>query len=216
MKRTIFGIVALSTLVGCHGRYKRNAESLGKVKVVVRAPSGPVVSHDDGFDAQPEDASAVQVAAEVGMEVATVVLGQKAQRKLDKAMPSAEARELMKASFMDDVDGQRLPYKVGEKGRARMIIEITDFGLDASSGQPAAFVQTKTTIEDKTGKKVYRATERCIRTLGPGMDIPFTGADELAAMKQLADLSPKKMDKVLTALVEQCATEVADELVDHL
>jgi len=214
VKRIVFGLVALSMLVGCHGRYKRNADALGKVQVVVRAPSGPVVSHNGGIDVAPTEG--VAGAAEVGMEVATVVLGQKAQKKLERAMSPKEAREVLQAAFLADVDDQPLPYKVADKGRARLTIEITDFGLDASSGQPAAFVQTKTTIHDKKGKKVYRATETCVRTLGPGMDIPLTGADELAAMRQLADLSPKRMNTVLTALAEQCAVEVAAELVDHL
>ena len=48
------------------------------------------------------------------------------------------------------------------------------------------------------------------------MDIPLSGVDELVAVKQLADLSPKRMEKVVTAVVEQCAEEVSNELVTHL
>lgn len=214
MKRIIFGLFVLSSLVGCHGRYKRNADALGKVQVVVRAPAGPVVSHQGGVELAPTEG--VAGVAEVGMGVATVVLGQKAQRKLDRAVSPKEARLALESAFMADVGSQPLPYAVGDKGRARLTIEITDFGLDAGSGQPSAFVQTRTTIHDKKGKKVYRASETCVRTLGPGMDIPLTGADELVAMRQLADLSPKRMNTVLMGLAEQCASEVAAELVDHL
>ena len=48
------------------------------------------------------------------------------------------------------------------------------------------------------------------------MDIPLTGADELVAMRRLADLSPKRMNTVLMKLAEQCAAEISTELVDHL
>jgi len=220
VKRVIFALAALALTTGCHGRYKRNADALGKVQVVVRAPTSPevVVSGPQVDVSTGEETAAGQVqdAAELGMRVASVVLGAKAQKKLDRAVTSKEARQALKTAFMSDVDSQPLPYNPGEKGRARLTIEITDFGLDASSGTPTAFVHTRTTIHDKKGKKVYRATESCTRTLGPGMDIPLTGADELIAVRQLADLSPKKMEKVVTSVVEQCAQEVSAELVDHL
>lgn len=220
MKRIVLALTALLATTGCHGRYKRNADSLGKVQVVVRAPTSPeVVVNGPSVSADTEDATPAEVAreaAEVGMQVASVVLGAKAQKKLDRAVTTDEAKVALKSSFLSDVDAEALPYKVGEKGRARLTIEITDLGLDASSGTPSAFVRTRTTIHDKTGKKVYRATETCIRTLGPGMDIPMTSADELMAARQLADLSPKKMEKVVMGVVEQCAEEVAMELVTHL
>lgn len=220
MKRIVLALAALVATTGCHGRYKRNADSLGKVQVVVRAPTSPeVVVNGPSVSADTEDATPAEVAreaAEVGMQVASVVLGAKAQKKLDRAVTTDEAKVALKSSFLSDLDAEALPYKVGEKGRARLTIEITDLGLDASSGTPSAFVRTRTTIHDKTGKKVYRATETCIRTLGPGMDIPMTSADELMAARQLADLSPKKMEKVVMGVVEQCAEEVAMELVTHL
>ena len=221
MNRFLYALTALALTTGCHGKYKRNADALGKVSVVVRAPTNPevmvgspMVSVDTGEEKSP--AEQAQDAAEVGMHVASVVLGQKAQKKLNKAVTSKEAREALKVAFMDDVDSQPLPYDVGEKGKARLTIEITDFGLDATSGQPSAFVRTRTTIHNRKGERVYKATETCTRTLGPGMDIPLSGVDELVAVKQLADLSPKKMEKVVTAVVEQCAEEVSNELVKHL
>ena len=175
---------------------------------------GPDVSVET--DGEATRAEQAQQAAEVGVQVASVLLGSKAQKKLDKAITSKEARDALKGAFMSDVDSQPLPYTVGDKGRARLTIEITDFGLDASSGQPMAFVRTKTTIHNKKGERVYRATETCTRSLGPGMDIPLSGADELIAVKTLSELSPKKMEKVVTGVVEQCAEEVSAELVTHL
>jgi hypothetical protein len=220
VNRTLFALASLVATTGCHGRYKRNADALGRVQVVVRAPtspevqvSGPVMSAPTGEETS---ADVAREAAQVGMQLASVILGQKAQKKLDRAVTSKEARGVLEAAFMADVGDQPLPYKPGEKGRARLTIEITDFGLDASAGRPSAFVNTRTTIHDKKGQKVYRASETCYRTLGPGADIPFTGADELAAVKQLADLPPKKMEKVVLAVVEQCAEEVSYELVSHL
>lgn len=220
MKRVILALATLALTTGCHGRYKRNADALGKVQVVVRVPTSPKVvvggstaSVSTGEETQLDQA---REAAELGMQVASVVLGHKAQKKLDRAITSKEARKALEEAFMADVGSQALPYKPGEKGRARLTIEITDFGLDASSGTPSAFVRTRTTIHDRSGKRVYRASETCTRTLGPGMDIPFTGADELAAAKHLADLSPKRMDTVITSVVEQCAEEVSFELVTHL
>jgi hypothetical protein len=220
VKRIVFALAALVATTGCHGRYKRNADALGKVQVVVRVPTSPeVVVHGPSVSVDTEEATpaeAAREAAEVGMQVASVVLGAKAQKKLDRAVTSDEAKAALEAAFMADVETQALPYDVGDKGRARLTIEVTDLGLDASSGTPSAFVRTRTTIHDKTGKKVYRATETCSRTLGPGMDIPLTGADELMAARQLADLSPKKMEKVVMGVVEQCAEEVSLELVTHL
>ena len=221
MNRTLFALAVLALTTGCHGKYKRNADSLGKVSVTVRAPTNPevvvggpgVVVDTDGETTRAEQA---QQAAEVGVQVASVMLGSKAQKKLDKAITSKEARDALKVAFMSDVDGQPLPYTVGDKGKARLTIEITDFGLDASSGTPSAFVRTKTTIHNKKGERVYRATETCTRSLGPGMDIPLASVDELFAVKTLSELSPKKMEKVVTSVVEQCAEEVSAELVTHL
>ncbi|HCH62532.1 MAG: hypothetical protein CL927_00140 [Deltaproteobacteria bacterium] len=221
MNRALFTLAALTITTGCHGKYKRNANALGKVSVTVRAPANPEVvvggpSLDVDTDGEITKAERAQQAAQAGVQVASVMLGTKAQKKLDRAVSSNEARAALKVAFMEDVDSQPLPYTVGEKGKSRLTIEITDFGLDATSGQPMAFIRTRTTIHNRKGDRVYRATETCTRTLGPGMDIPFSGADELVAVKQLADLSPKRMEKVVTAVVEQCAEEVSAELVSHL
>jgi uncharacterized lipoprotein YajG len=221
VKRVLFALAALALTTGCHGKYKRNADALGKVSIVVRAPTspevvvnGPMVSVDT--DGETTAVDQARDAAEMGVQIASVVLGAKAQKKLDKAVTSKEARDTLQTAFMADVESQPLPYEVGDKGRARLTIEITDFGLDATSGQPTAFISTRTTIHNKKGERVYKASETCHRTLGPGMDIPLTGADELVAVKQLADLSPKKMERVVTAVVEQCAEEISYELVAHL
>ena len=215
MSRPLALLVASSLLIGCHGRYKRNADALGKVRLEVRAPAGPQVSVDTAPLPTSGEAPATEV-IEAGVGVATVLLGHKVEKKLRRSISSDEAEAALTAAFLGDVAGEPLPYTVGTKGRAKLTIEIVDFGLDASGGTPAAYVMTRTTIHDKTGKKVYKATEMCSRTIGPGMDVPLTTVDDLVAMKQLSELSPKRMNTVVTAVVEQCGEEITQELLTPL
>ena len=205
-------LAAAST--GCHKRYQKHADQLGHVKVVVKTP-GPAVVETGDADVEVEN-DVVEAAVEVAAEVATIVLATKAQKKLNKGTSAQETRDLMATGLLQSVDNAALPYKVGEKGRSRLIISIEDYGLDASTGVPTAFVNTRTTIMNKQGKVVYRAMEICRRSIGPDADIPFDTVDELLAIKALSELGPKRMGNVLEQLTETCAEEIATELVTHM
>lgn len=216
MTRTAI-VLAVSALLatGCHGRYKRNADSLGKVAVDVQINTEPRV---DGGEVPLDAPTNAAEAAEAGVRMASVVLGRKAQKKLSRAVDSETAEAVLDDAFDAELARKRLPYKTGDKGRAELVIEVVDFGLDASMGTPEAYVSTVTTIHDKKGKRVYRARETCTREVGPGLGVglDFTGLGELAAMKALSEMKPKQMEKVVLKVTEQCAGEVADELVKHL
>jgi hypothetical protein len=200
--------------IGCHKRYQKHADQLGHVKVVVQTP-GPAVVETGDPDVELEN-DLVEAAIEVAAEVATIVLATKAQKKLNKGTSAKETRDSMATGLLQSVDNTALPYKVGEKGRSRLIISIQDYGLDASTGVPTAFVNTRTTITNKQGKVVYRAMESCRRSIGPDADIPFDTVDELMAIQALSELGPKRMGHVLEQLTETCAEEIATELVTHL
>ena len=144
------------------------------------------------------------------------MINSKAQKKLNKGTSAKETRDAMAVGLLQSVDNSALPYKVGEKGRSRLIISIEDYGLDASTGVPTAFVNTRTTITNKKGKVVYRAMEICRRSIGPDAQIPIDTVDELLAIQALSELGPKRMGKVLEQLTQTCAEEIATELVTHL
>jgi len=210
-------VVAGLFISGCHKRYQRHAKDLGHVKLVVERPAGATVESADADVAIPADETGVvETVAEVAMDVATVVLAAKAQKKLDRATSPGETRAAMAAGLLQSVDNESLPYKVGEKGRSRLVISIENYGLDASSGMPMAFVSTRTSIFNKQGKPVYRAMETCYRSIGPDAQIPIDSVDNLLAMKALSELGAKRMAKIMESLTEQCAEEIAAELVLHL
>ncbi|HCH63474.1 MAG: hypothetical protein CL927_06915 [Deltaproteobacteria bacterium] len=208
----LFGGLLAST--GCHKRYQRHADDLGHVKVVVRDPGIATVQTGDSDIAEPE--TLTEAAIETASEVATIVLASKAQKKLNRGTSAAETRAAMATGLLQSVDNEALPYKVGEKGRSRLIISIENYGLDASTGVPTAFMNTWTSIVNKQGKVVYRATEICRRSIGPDAQIPFDTVDELMAIHALSELGPKRMGKVLEQLTQTCAEEIATELVTHL
>ena len=155
-------LAAAST--GCHKRYQKHADQLGHVKVVVKTP-GPAVVETGDADVEVEN-DVVEAAVEVAAEVATIVLATKAQKKLNKGTSAQETRDLMATGLLQSVDNAALPYKVGEKGRSRLIISIEDYGLDASTGVPTAFVNTRTTIMNTcTVKRTTCAVKRTTATV---------------------------------------------------
>lgn len=213
MRKLLLPAVVLVALTGCRARYKKNAESLGKVRVTVQAADGPVVNSGGG---DPVGAAVEGDVVGAGVEAATVVLSMRAQKKLTRGVDPTETRDALAAGVVDNAQDQNLPYKVGETGRSELVITIDDWGLDASTGTPMAYLQTSSAIYNKQGKVVYRASETCQRTIGQGMQIPVEGVAELTAMQTLADMKPKQMRRVLTALTEQCSEQIARELATHL
>ena len=199
---------------GCHKRYQKHADDLGHVKVVVRPPGNATVETGDLDTETPE--TLAEAAVEAASEVATIVLASKAQKKLNRGTSAAETRAAMATGLLQSVDNEALPYKVGEKGRSRLIISIENYGLDASTGVPTAFMNTWTSIVNKQGKVVYRATEVCRRSIGPDAQIPLDTIDKLLAIHALSELGSKRMGKVLEQLTQTCAEEIAAELVTHL
>lgn len=214
LRLATLSVLASLILPACHGRYKRNADSLGKVRVKVQVPADPRV--EVGSPPQADIPENAVEAAELGIDLAKVVLGTKVERKLDKAVQPGEARTALVDTFAAELDVKGLPYKVGDEGRSRMIIVVEDFGLDATNGTPTAFVSTHTEIFNRDGKKVYNSRSVCTRDLGPGLNLPFTSADDLAALQTLNGLKPGQMEAVLLKVTEQCAAEVAAKLVSHL
>ena len=202
------------SITGCHKRYQKHADDLGHVKVVVQKPGSATVETSDASGEAPQ--SLAEAAVETASEVATVVLAAKAQKKLNRATSPDTTRDAMATGLLQSVDQEALPYKVGEKGRSRLIITIVNYGLDASTGEPTAFVNTRTSIKNKQGKVVYRASETCRRSIGPDAEIPFDTIDELLAVKALSELGTKRMERVLEQLTQTCAEEIAQELVTHL
>ncbi len=213
MRKLLLPALLLVATTGCHARYRRNADSRGRVRVTVQTPDAAVVAGGRG---DPVAQAAAGDVVGAGVEVATVMLGIKAQKKLNRGTDPVETRDALAAGVLEGAQDQPLPYKVGEKGRSELVITIDDWGLDASSGTPMAYLDTRSAIYNKDGKVVYRASERCERTLGQGMQIPLEGVDELAAMQQLADMKPQQMHRVLGALTEQCSAQIARELATHL
>ena len=104
---------------GCHKRYQKHADQLGHVKVVVQTP-GPAVVETGSADVEVEN-DAVEAAVEIAADVATIVLATKAQKKLNKGTSAKETRDAMAVGLLQSVDNSALPYKVGEKGRSRLV-----------------------------------------------------------------------------------------------
>lgn len=213
MRTLLYPALLLALISGCHGRYKRNADALGRVRLTVQTPDAAQVDNGSG-DVLSEAATEDAVGA--GVEVATILLGMKAQKALSRGTDPVETRKAMSEGLLEGAQSQPLPYTLGEKGRAELVISIESWGLDPAGGQPVAYLQTFATIHDKQGKVVYRASERCERTVGQGMQIPIGDLGELNAMRQLAEMEPKQMNRVLSALTEQCASQIARELSTHL
>lgn len=114
------------------------------------------------------------------------------------------------------VDTTALPYKIGEKGCAHVVISIEACGLGASIGVPTALVSPRTTIRHKNGTGMHRATEVCRRSSKPDAQTPIDTIAELLALQARSELGPKRMGKVLEQRTETCAAEVTSELVPPL
>jgi hypothetical protein len=124
LRLATLSVLASLILPACHGRYKRNADSLGKVRVKVQVPADPRV--EVGSPPQADIPENAVEAAELGIDLAKVVLGTKVERKLDKAVQPGEARTALVDTFAAELDVKGLPYKVGDEGRSRMIIVVED------------------------------------------------------------------------------------------
>jgi hypothetical protein len=204
-------LLAATAFGGCHGRYKRNADSLGAVQVRVVTPVQPGVDVGGG-EVSAGEGTAVQDAVELGVDIAVVVLASRVEQKLQKAVKPELTEGALAGALAEDLEKADLPYAVKDKAKARMEVEVVDFGLSAVNGAPSVYVVTRTRIWDRDGRKVYSSGETCELPVGEALNLPFTDADELAALKRLEDLSPAQMRRLVQKTAGLCAARVARSL----
>ncbi len=194
---------------GCHRRTARRAAALGPVALTVPPAPAPTVVAWDGEATAPGAAAGL---VELGVGIASVVVGTKVERSLQAAVQPDELAAGLEAGLWRGLASEDLPFTVAQTGDNTLSVEILEHGIDVTEGAPLLFVQVKTTLHDAGGRRIYRGWERCEARVGPGEDVPLTGIDELVALQRARKTSPARMADRLRMLGERCGTAVAAKL----
>ncbi len=218
--RTLSALLVVVLASGCHGKFRRVAESLGSVRPIVTVAGRPSVSVAPGWSSttpENEKVAAVEAAVELGTGIATAREQAQVSKKLLKAVDSDELTQAAIVGFNRGVDASVLPFEVREDGRHPLRITITDYGFVVSDGQPAVASEIDLELTHKREKeRVYRAHRTCVtplQSLDTSVDV--AGIGDLLAMQYLSDLKPAQLDALLTDHVRACARQAAEAMARH-
>ena len=183
--RSAFLLLGLTTTaMGCHGRFKQHADTLGSVHAQTIVTGGPTVR----VPSASTGSSFIDAVANVGVAVGAATTA----GKIRGAVDLTELSGAMDASVADAIaDGPPFAHAARDASGGLMQVDIRDFGVDASRGVPDfRFNGVVKIYRAQDGWRVYRSRFRCSSRAGTYNAGGLIGIGQSAAgLIQLAEMS---------------------------
>jgi hypothetical protein len=218
VRSTMLAAVLIS-LTGCHARYKKMAPRIGSVRPVVATPSAPSLNLGSAVAPSVGTGTVVGDVVEVVVAAGAVTQGPKAHAKLRRAVKPDDVAAALQAALMEAPGEAAVPHAIGSNGKHVMRVEVTDYGIDVSSGAPEFFTSVSVRIDRKRdGKRIYRASTTCTESIGSMPNIPISAVEKLQTLQGLAEvtsLTNKELRAIAMNGIERCGERVVERMVRH-
>lgn len=205
--------LSLLALAGCHAKFKKEAPTLGAVRVQVLMTGGPEVNLGKMYNYD-NDAAAL---------VSTVVNTVQAVKEIDQTKRIAQAvqidrvNEAMKQGLGQTLaGGPPFAYTDQENAPALLQLEVMSYGLSVPwLGAPGEFTyDIRARIYKANGDRVYRARMEC--TVGAGdPDAAAVVLGVVNNVKQLKEMSDAQIQETFEVTANWCGQQWVRKMRKH-
>lgn len=212
-------ILALSALVlplatGCHAKFKKEAPTLGEVRVQMVTTGGPYVQL--GQVDVPQENSLLAVAA-VAVNVAQAVRGADVAQRIEKAVNVDDVNLAFDEGVAATLDaGPPFAWTDRKDANATMQVEVLSYGLMVPYlGAPGVFTyDLRVRIYKKDGDRVYTTHHDCAVGAGtPGVGEVVLGVVD--NVREIDKMSDAEINDAFATMARWCAQSFVVKMRRH-
>lgn len=190
MRQLALAALAITVMPGCHAKFKKNASSLGQVRVQTVLTGAPYVNLGKVY-ADSDDPGLVQLAAAVVNTVQVVKEIDQTVRVANAVHVSEVNRALEAGLAQTLMDGPPFGYTDAQDAPALLQIEVDSYGLNVPwMGAPGEFTYSlHMRIYKADGERVYNAWHTCEAGAGTptAPEVVFSVVNNVRALNEMSD-----------------------------
>ncbi len=190
MRQLAFAALALTLLPSCHAKFKKNAGTLGEVRVQTVLTGYPYVNLGKVYT-DSSDSDLAQIAAAVVNTVQTVKQIDQTAR-IANAVHVGEVNRALEAGLAETLgEGPPFAFTDADDAPALLQIEVQSYGLNVPwLGAPGEFTyDMRMRIYKADGERVYNAWHSCEAGVGhpTAPEIVFSVVNNVRALNEMSD-----------------------------
>jgi hypothetical protein len=190
LRQLALAAIVLTLLPGCHAKFKKNAGSLGSVRVQTVLNGAPYVNLGKVY-ADHDDPALLQVAAAV-VNTVQVVNEIDQTARIANAVHISEVNRALEAGLAQTLQGgPPFAYSEDMEAPALLQVEVQSYGLNVPwLGAPGEFTYSmRLRIYKADGERVYNAWHTCEAGAGTpsAPEVVFSVVNNVRALNEMSD-----------------------------
>lgn len=214
----LIGLLALS--VGCHPRFKKFVGEADAVEVAVDVQASPRVElvQSSGTPAQTREQAVIDLASTAVGAAESV----RVRKRIRRMLNHSELNEMVAEGVRTQLDGgpplaaAGHPSAGDSEADGTLQISVTDYGIDASQGEPVFLVDYRVRIyRSGDGKRVYKNGVRCRDRSFFRMRGPRNLVSTAAIVAFFESMSDEELESRITDTFRTCTSRLVTQMRKH-
>ena len=205
MRSALLGLLVVGLFSGCHGRFKRAAPDLDRVRVQVLSEQRPTVSVSPGTDEIGAIVSVIQ-----GVALADV------EDKLLRAVDIDKVNGAFELGLDEALAGGP-PFEITDRSKAPLLqVEVVEYGMEVPQlGVQGRFnYDLKVRLYDRDGRRIYATRVGCDIPVGDPKGVS-KALGTVNNAKQVDEMRRKELQAAFEEAALMCGNDLAAKMRKH-
>ncbi len=211
----LLSTIALLALPGCHAKFRKNASSLGQVRVQTVVTGAPYVNLGKVY-ADSDDGDLAQIAAAV-INTVQVVNEIDQTARIANAVHIGQVNTALEHGLAQTLEGgPPFAYSADKNAPALLQVEVRSYGLNVPwLGAPGEFTYSlRLRIYKADGERVYNAWHSCEAGAG-NPSAPEVVLSVVNNVRALEEMSDQEIHDAFETIAFWCGQEVVLKMRRH-